>query len=181
MQLSAFAVLLRAQNMLLNKHITVIDEYSAAYRASYANDGNHDTTFFHSLSTNQPWASIDMGAGSTVRSVHYTNRLGCCEYRINPAVVTVGDNIDIKLNPQCAGLVITDSGWYSCDPPLTGRYFGIWLQRTEYLQIQEIRAYPFKYLTNLASSATEINALTNKSLNNLWKIMNPQDLAERVT
>jgi len=65
-----------------------------------------------------------MGADTTVGTVHYTTREDTWTAGSVSAYVTVGDDPDPRLNPKCPGLLVTDTGWYNCEPPLKGRYFG---------------------------------------------------------
>jgi len=66
--------------------------------------------------------------------------------------------------------VITETGWYNCDPPRTGRYFTLWHQSAGSLKISNIQAYPFKYVTDQALEFTSSSAVVGSEASNLKKI-----------
>jgi len=54
------------------------------------------------------------------------------------------------VNEKCTSALITSSGWYNCDKPLTGQYFGIWHQLVDYLEVCEVMAFSSRYVTHYA-------------------------------
>jgi hypothetical protein len=55
--------------------------------------------------------------------------------------VTVGNNLDVKLNPICvAPGTMTDGGWYSCATSIIGKIFGIY-STTDFFNFMEAMAY----------------------------------------
>jgi len=150
-------------DLLFNKPAKSSSDYVPEYAAAKAVDGKRDSrdisNCWHSL--NHPAGvntlSIDMGQSTKVSSAHITSREPVEPWRMDPSWVTVGDNSDIRLNPIFEGLVITDSGWYNCEPALTGRYFGIWHQRYHYQQVCEVSAYSDKYVSHRAASGDQLS------------------------
>ena len=158
-------------NVLLNKPVDGTPG-TPGNDLALAVDGDQDVTTtpnpcYSSIVEADPlayWFRVDMGAGTVVKTVFFTAREDCCTEKIyftvesktqatdiSDAYITVGDNPDIKLNPQCPEM-ITESGWFSCSTGLTGRYFGIWPQNplAVPLNIVEVKAYPDEYVTHLA-------------------------------
>ena len=64
--------------------------------SSNAVDGNGNTNFFdgscaHTLPEKQPWWRVDLGNVELVNEVYVVNRGDCCQNRLNPFEIRVGE------------------------------------------------------------------------------------------
>ena len=116
-----------------------------------------------------------MGADTTVGTVHFTTEEDKWTSGDLSVYVSVGDNPNVKLNPRCPGLVITAPGWYNCTPALKGQYFGFVQTTDRDLWISELQAYPLKYVTHEATTATSSPINFGKEPTNVIKY-GPQSL-----
>ena len=88
-----------------------------------------------------------------ITSIFIGNREGnCCNDRMNPSRITVGNNEALDSNSICAD-DITDGGWYDCGEMLTGEYLRIYLisDAPNVLNLSTIRPYSGK---NVLKDAT---------------------------
>jgi len=93
-----FEALTAAQNVLLGKPVTVSSINDGF--AVHINDGNHDwLNNFIRLNDGFDWASIEMGSGTTVGTIHYTTVEDKFTSGELSARVSVGDNPDVTLKP----------------------------------------------------------------------------------
>ncbi|XP_072032978.1 uncharacterized protein [Amphiura filiformis] len=101
----------------------------------------------HTKNDKKAWWKVDMGGNKCVGKVDIFNRVDCCKERLRGAVVRVGNNKDHNKNAKCG--IVTDAMIkakqkisINCD--LRGKYISIALERQDYLQICEVKAYTGK-------------------------------------
>jgi len=130
-----------------------------------------------------------MGVSKKIRAVHFTAREvnGVAVNALpglNPTYITVGDSLDG--NPRCQGVetladvVVTDSGWYDCEPALTGQYLSLVNTNNVPLEVVEMNAYSDLYITHRADPVTSTESSLVFPVSNVMK-NNPQPLLESRT
>jgi len=125
-------------NLSLGKTATQSSDYSAAYPASKAIDGNL-TNFCHTGAEIQPWWQVDLVAAHQVSSIEVTIRTDCCGDRVKKLKVFVSNSPVASY--ASAGAVyeyINTAGMTNGQVinipniDLEGRYVRIWADNTGY-------------------------------------------------
>ena len=78
-----------------NQSSTYSDRFATG-ASSNAVDGNSNTNFFggscvNTLHDKQPWWRVDLGNVELVNEVYVVNRGDCCQNRLNPFEIRVGE------------------------------------------------------------------------------------------
>jgi hypothetical protein len=83
-------------------------------------DARCDVLLFHTDVETNPWATVDLGAPTTVRTIEITNREDCCAERAVPLVVEMSD--DDNNWTEIARRDEEFKTWKAKLPPKTARY-----------------------------------------------------------
>ncbi|XP_031723215.1 uncharacterized protein LOC116394327 [Anarrhichthys ocellatus] len=123
------------------------DLYSSAYNAI---DGNRESNYLagscsHTVEQTIPWWRVDLLESYIVTSIIVTNRVDCCEDRINGAeiYIRIGNSLENSgnSNPRCAVISRISPGFtenFQCNG-MDGRYVNIVIPgRSEYLSLCEV-------------------------------------------
>ena len=127
--------------------ISTIDEIPLV--ASFANDGNRTGDWQGCSITKAdivPWWQVDLTRQAAVASVQIRSGATWGQDKINPFVVSVGDDRSSggRNNALCVKDGTLASGElrkFDCPQVMMGRYVSIFLNRQEYLQVCEVEVY----------------------------------------
>ncbi|XP_066273979.1 uncharacterized protein [Branchiostoma lanceolatum] len=138
-----------ASNLALGKPTVQSDVAHNGY-ASRATDGCRDPNYgqqccTHTPAQSSPWLRVDLGTQARVQWVVLNNRADCCEERLNPFTVHIGNDARVDHNPRCGGHHVVPAGKnkdaINCNG-LRGRYVGIRLPGNgRILTLCEIEVY----------------------------------------
>ncbi|KAK2913230.1 hypothetical protein Q8A67_001629 [Cirrhinus molitorella] len=104
-------------------HTTTQSSMYGTWYSEYAVDGVRDSCS-HTETQNDPWWRVDLLKVYRVNRVAITNRLSYFSYRINGAVIRVGNSPNVYSNPICTVIPTIPSGAtanFSCGA-MEGRY-----------------------------------------------------------
>ena len=87
------------ENLANQKNTIQSSTYSDSFAtgaSSKAVDGNSNTNFndgscAHTLDEKQPWWRVDLGNVELVNEIYVVNRGDCCQNRLNPFEIRVGE------------------------------------------------------------------------------------------
>ena len=107
---NSISCLVFAENIALGKPASQSSVYQhgqSVLKASFAVDGNHDTTISaangicaHTNFDTNPWWRVDLGDSHPVSKVYVLNRGECCGERLNGFEIRVGTLMAVHWRPK---------------------------------------------------------------------------------
>ncbi|XP_019618512.1 PREDICTED: uncharacterized protein LOC109465602, partial [Branchiostoma belcheri] len=98
----------------------------------------------HTRQTDNPWWRVNLGSSRSVGDVVIFNRQDCCQERLSPFRLHVGDSPHVGSNPTCGGDHVVPAGQTAITVDChgrTGRYVGILLPTKQSLTLCEVEVY----------------------------------------